>query len=578
MPDFLKVLLSLVLWTPALMGWGAAVYRSSLVFEQGLLGITLVTLVALWWNLLFPVGTALPVVLWGAGVAFFLVRNGHAAFWRAPRNLALAAFAALLTASNIFFSEFGWDVGFYYLPIIEWASQQSVPLGLANLFPWFGHNNSWFTFSAALRLPLLDGAPSLCANALLNLFVTGAAFERAWKEARAGETVRASTLFLWGTVVVGILEGSRIGFTHGAAQINDSVLLFGLYTVYLNLRRCEHPAERPARELVWWFTFFLLTQRVSAAPFLGLTLLTEAWLFFQTKTPWSFPMAIGWRGAILVVPFAIRGWMTSGCLLFPFPASCWFPRAWSVPIEEVRLAQNELMNGARLGPLPMGMNSEPLQPLPTWIGHWFKTILRPELGDYPYWMLGAWAAAALAAVVLKPRSHGWCDAKHRGVFGVWIFSILALGSALLTAPRLNYYRAFAIVFAALPVVYFLRVAAWERFVSWRRVFLTVGSLLLLQQAYSHRFLRTAGSDLAHGKWPREMTDTYSERKNAAGQTFFFPSDRDRCFDIPLPCSPYSLEDVEFQKIGNRYVFVRQWLGRRKEWEQNENRPNGRAFH
>ncbi len=130
------------------------------------------------WHLFMPIDDTIvgAIVLIGA----FGILMNIPLFWRALLPISftksLWLFATLLitlyvanraTYSTADYTAFGFDTGFYHLPVIEWFSQHPIVIGLGNVHTRFGFSNAHFLYGGLFNRGEFLDKPYILMNSLL---------------------------------------------------------------------------------------------------------------------------------------------------------------------------------------------------------------------------------------------------------------------------------------------------------------------------------------------------------------------------------------------------------------------------
>lgn len=341
----LAALLCVALFLSVLVGWGALVERA--LFEAGtgpdsaalrwewpalgLAGVCALTALGLFCNLFMPLDArvTLPVVVVGA---FSLL--WHRERWLAPLRLrgpkALAVPALLLAACTALGLLHGseYDTGLYHLPVVLWAHQSAVPLGLANLYPAYGNNSAWLVFASMLWVPGLELRGPFCVNMVAFVLALGALLTETRTRSRP-----TSTLALLALAALAF-STDRFAVYQGGSPATDAagLLLIPLALALapgVALARGAAQFERRASLLCLCSALAVVT-KLATLPLL--LLLPLAWLARRRRTTASpLPLRAAFAGAALVGLWMARSVATSGCLLFPVVQTCTARLPWSAP-------------------------------------------------------------------------------------------------------------------------------------------------------------------------------------------------------------------------------------------------------
>ena len=520
----LVVLAGLVIWIPALLGWGDAVLPAILggrlreddeagLAVSGFAGLGVLAALGAALNLLTGLGPRLSVVVALVGLALF-ARQRAGALRRLSRG-DVAALGALLVLLALIAS--GpirlYDTGLYHMQAVAWTTAGPIPAGLANLHRRFGFDTLWYPTAGLLELPgFAQGSASLAPS--LALFFFGAASWAAGRRAVAGTAGAAGLLLAFGVVPLAILATAE-GIPSLSTDVPTAVLT--ILSAHFLLRPSPTRAEKSAAVAL---AFFAVTVKLSAAVFLLAVLLAVR------VVPWLLlPAGIAW---------VTRGIALSGYLLYPAVATRLSFLPWATPPS---IARDEAM----------------------WVRSWARIPLAsPEMTLSGWGWLGIWARATVGRLSVLPLVllllaglAGLLLARRRPADPVETRSALATLAAALAStlfwiasapdPRFGYGALF--VLAAVPLASALPRLGLGEWPARVRIALAgvlgaglggAGILFLVAGAgFRPAWLVPAGA-------PRAAVEG---RRTQEGETVWVPVGDNRCWGAPLPCTPYLRDDL-----------------------------------
>jgi len=354
--------------------------------DRGLLGLDVATGIALAVHGVAPLGPGVAGALQLAGAAGLV-----ACLWREglrghARELAVLAVATAVLAAIAIHPPLHPDTGLYHLQSILWLSDRAWSTGLANLHGRLGFNSLLYVLAALHRGP----GPGTGMLLFANVSIAGLVLAGLLRRVARPEAGAAGSAAWWGAAagVVAVLAGRWHFMGLGSPDADVAVALSTVYLLVLLLGRPGVGA--PDWALAGALTAWIVGAKLSAAvPMLGAGLLLAAGL-----------REAGARerraAAILVAGLGVFGglWLArslslSGCLLYPFEASC-LDVAWRVPAEQVRDEALWIRSWARD---PGGHAPEVLADW-RWLSGWLARSLR--WGPFR-WFAVATPIAAVAA-------------------------------------------------------------------------------------------------------------------------------------------------------------------------------------
>ncbi|HQR45145.1 MAG TPA: hypothetical protein PK598_03890, partial [Thermoanaerobaculia bacterium] len=354
----LAVLAGLLVWVPALVGWGDAVLPAVLggrlreddeagLALSGFAGLGVLGALGAALNLLVGLGRGLSAAAAVLGLSLFVARGGGALRRLAGRDAAalvgLLVLLALVASGPIRL----YDTGLYHMQAVAWTTAGPIPAGLANLHRRFGFDTLWYPVAGLLELPGLANR-SACLAPSLALFFFGAGSWAAGRKAVAGTAGAAGLLLAVGVVPLAILATAE-GVPSLSTDVPTAVLT--ILSAHFLLRPSPTSAEKRAAVAL---AFFAVTVKLSAAVFLLAVLLAVR------VVPWALvPAGIAW---------VTRGIALSGYLLYPAVASRLPFLPWSTPTSIAREETLWVRSWARI---PMSRPEETLAGW-RWLGVWAK--------------------------------------------------------------------------------------------------------------------------------------------------------------------------------------------------------------
>ncbi len=520
----LPTLLALGAWIPALIGMGTLVPidlpDDVRLGTRGILGLGVLSIAAQWVGLVAPIGPGVSLALFAGGLAAFAFR---ARPLLADLRRAMVPLAGLLALAALQEPSGPYDAGLYYLQAIEWIRRGPPVFGLANLHGRFGFNSSWWIDAAALELPGMRGGSANFAAPLVAVLaaVTAlGALRSIWRGDRS--------LGLVILAMLGLPAALALDATGGTAP--DGVL--GAL-VFAGLGLAALAIDAPRRDGLLVGALLLgslaVTAKLSAAPVwlgaiaaavecrrLGLRPRREAWT------------AIAWSAALLV-PWAARGFATSGCWIYPVSATCHPRVAWAVPIADVQEMAGWIHTWSRWPGQQQAANAAEW----SWVGPWLSLALRDRMAMS---LTVAFAAglALLAWTRTPPRRSGGIIAGT---------ALLAISFWWMTAPSVRLGLPYLLLAAVVPFALAVRDAPGTVSVHPGRARWTAVAIVSLTVAFGYPAIRIHPAYTPSGLppvtwgWPPSRAPDFRWEVSAHGARVRIPVGTDQCWDLPPPCAP-----------------------------------------
>ncbi len=557
----LAALLCVALFSSVLVGWGALVERAlfgtgagsgaaALRWEWpalGLAGVCALTAVGLFCNLFVPLDArvTLPALAVGALSLFW-----HRERWlealrvRGPEVLAVPALllAACTALGLLHGSEY--DTGLYHLPVVLWAHESAVPLGLANLYPAYANNSAWLVFASMLWVPGLELRGPFCVNMVAFVLVLGALLTEARTRSRP-----TATLALLALAALAF-SADRFAVYQGGSPATDAI---GLLSIPLALALAPGVAlargaaqfERRASLLCLCSALAVVT-KLATLP--ALLLFPLAWLARRrSATASPLPLRAVGVGALLVGLWMVRSLATSGCLLFPVAQTCTTRLPWGAPESLTREHAQVLLQWTRGHSTAAGAFG--------WVRDWLELISADRL-VVSMTALALLSSAALLVGLVR-RGVRPLLAATAPYAAPLLVSLTGLSLWLVGAPdpRLSYgfivgapLCVLAMALASLRLHRVRRAAArWVRF----------GSLASLGvQGVIAALMLAASPGL---QWP-EIPDAITGPARAADGTpitlALEPAGPGaQCWSAPQPCTPVLRPGLRVTRLWGRPAFL-----------------------
>jgi hypothetical protein len=514
-----------------LVGWGRGLHWSICRFLNssdhpagpgvlGLLGVLPLGSVASLIHVAVPVSGMWPVCLAIVGATFFPWRRIR------EREFLVLGLLGLVGAVAVLFTlrpAMIYDAGLYHLQLVRWTQAEALPLGLGNLHSRFAFNSLIHPLAAALSYGGYQAFGPFILNALLFVLVLAAFFEAAsdeWfapgvavgllifsdqlfrAEAHSPSTDLPSVLFILAATV----------FSIGGGRIKDRVILSWV--------------------LAWTAALMKLSCLVFAVALIGIGCF-RCWRDGEQRRLRAWIPLL-----IISIPWLVRGYLASGCLLFPNASSCLELHAWSMSVGDAAGLTTIIREWAQWrGPTPEGLSGSSL-----WISSWLSAM-----AFHPAVLLLLFSG--LMAIVLGARGRRKrSEVPHRH----WRDALVAHGLSLVAwfflAPDIR----FAYGTALSMVMIFTVICIDSTRISWSagRVMAALGGLLVLRTAMA----AISGSAVLPNTHVPQARGKFVV--NRLGTRVTVPEWEDQCWDLPLPCAPHLSENLQaYRTVGERLVFT-----------------------
>jgi hypothetical protein len=505
----------LLLWAPALVGWGLLLARNARYLGLsstpppsigllGLLGILGVGVAGGTFNLFVGLRDWFPLCTLGIGWVAVISLHPE---WRerfSYRTILASVITGTLVSFSTLFADFVYDAGLYHLPSIRWSLDSALPFGLANLNSYTGYNSMWFLFSAALALPGFEQQGMAMAETLAFFFFIFFLLEPLFNYQRARNDKLALSLL---TLAVFCLAGLEAGVGSNSTDLPLAVYLMGCTLLFLEKEYF----------LAALFGAFSFAVKLSGGPVALLFIATCVYFMPSRKRLLSGALISG-----ILSLCVIRGVILSGCAMYPETRSCLSGLSWTVKPALVAERNHDVRNSA--GSCLVRPNEQ--------IANCFLNELAPAL--FKHRVVQALLFSVLFALAGFLLQHG--TASKQGIFVqgyrlAIVYHTLGLGFWVLTAPDPRFGVAHLVALSVLPLAAMfnsLRPTRAAAFSGWMIV-------LALAGLWSKRlFVLSEATPLKH-PWPEIAQVTVIETKLATGQTAYLPAEGYSCGLSNPPC-------------------------------------------
>jgi hypothetical protein len=573
----LLILVGLLLWIPAVKGWGTLWTVLARRLEPGpaqpadaatgdppagdlispLFGLALLTAISTVINFFAPVTPLITTAALLIGWVLLVVRlrrphridawpwlAGLGAFW-----LVIIALFASGSAANLF------DTGFYHLQAIRWTEISRVPLGAGNLFSRLAFNDSWFQLAALLNLPVGSGpAPAgaslFLISGVLTWFLLMAASQAALALFKSGEWSRHA-LFLAAALIVPWTAVNPIYLS--SASPDWAVVVLALAAVYVAIQALDgRLTPTVALAALLFLASYGVTVKLSAATLILLAapvLVFARWQDERQPVRWrALALCAAGFGVAFVAPWLMRTVLLSGCAIYPVAATCLYSLPWHMPQPVVREEMRWVMAWARWADHP------PDQVLANW--DWLRPWLQHIRRDGQLRRSAELLIIGLAALWLPLGVAG--QPRARLAF-LWLSLPMAAGMVywFATAPDVRFGAGYFWglgLWALAAGLYRLHQAGsgarLARAALWLGLALVVILFARSALALKPRLLETLRNQPALADWPAIPLAPVDPHLAVDGYAINVPETGAQCWLSAPPCTPYLDGNLRVQRDAN----------------------------
>jgi hypothetical protein len=502
-------------------------------------------------NIFSPIGIlgGASILLAGLILAFLFLRTDIGSFiavFKSPLWLGLTMLAATSIAAISLPSPIAYDSGLYHFNTIRWWNEYPIVLGLGNLHLRLAFNQSFFAYVAQLNLyPIFKNGHHIANGFLVFVLLSEQLFSLSKYITSRQERLNLSAssmaaIFMIPVTIYLILNAELSSPKPDTAASILQILIFVHFIRALEDINDENYDSRML--LVFVLSATAITVKLSNLVYV----LTICLILLIVRIKhWQLPLkqAIIRTTRLLLAPafiialWCFRGYLMSGCPLFPSTFGCIQTR-WSIPIQITRDLADLIYSWARI---PRGVPE-------TVLSQWDWLI--------PWFNLKVWGQKPL---VVYPLTVALLGAVAAMVISIYIPSY----------SRLNYY----FLLLPLPVLtglfFWFFTAPSVRFVLSLLFLLPVTVAVILikvlesKQRFRHSLILTLflitninvlmaifqGENPlekfpVHGYMPTKEVRLVSNT-TLSGLEVFSPFKDNQCWDSILPCTPEFREELEF---------------------------------
>jgi hypothetical protein len=540
----------------ACQGWGALLIKTlnrgqpSVVQGTRLFWIGFGVLLGMLqvWHLFLPVDWLATVILLGCGVTIWCA-GGCWKSWRPTSTKAtylfVFFFVGLWLANRGLDFVNNYDSGLYHFAMIRWINEYPIIPGLANLHERLGFNQSYFLFVALLNAHPFFNQGYHVTNSLLVFVLSAQLLGATWKtivDPFNANIVAFLQCLLFPIVVAQGLTGNISSPSPDLAVFVCSVAAFTTLVETVMVPQVGSDKIAPALLSLILLSVATCTLKLSATAFAGATVCV---IFGSAcKLPRQTLRIAAGCTALLVVPYAIRGFIQSGYPAFPGTFS---PKSvdWRLPIADTRDTANWICSWARMP----GHHWREVLGSWNWLPSWYKRILSMPEVFLPVVSAGGGIALLLISIGLHPAKRnmrsGWWRPAIPVIVGIawWFF----------TAPDPRFALGLFWLAAVWPFAGVLSLNQQIGTTSMTRPWALAMVIITLGLIGYQPSLWLGYHGHGFGGIPRPATKIFTTN---SGLNVIVPASEEevRLWDAPLPAAPLPKHDLELRGENMRDGF------------------------
>lgn len=453
---------------------------------------------------------------------------------------------AAWVASRGMYPVANFDSGLYHLPTIRWINTYPIVPGLGNLHGRLAFNQSFFTYAAALNAGWLSKFAHGTANGFLFLVVLFQAAQGLWRCSRVPTTCHGSSALTWGAdllvlPVLMYLGLSSEGLTSPTPDLAATLLQLSMFLIFVRgVGEWKTKGEPPhfAATILPLLAATAITVKLNTIAFSASILAASILYEIHPSYPDSKFFA---RTALRLAPAAVimgvwllRGLILSGCPLYPATAGC-LSLDWAVPGDKVADMSNWVYSWAR----EPGVHWRLVLGDWRWLGPWMARESRDLIG-FVFPLAASLVLVVSAVAVRRHASRKSGSPVGRSDFIILIPVVLGLLFWFFTAPDPRFGRALFWMLSMSGGL--LLLASLEPLFRGRTYRIAVLGLFVAINAPFFAYVALKGGSritrISISGWHPIPAPRLVARLTSSGLIVYVPERGERCWDGPLPCTPY----------------------------------------
>ncbi len=450
-----------------------------------------------------------------------------------------------------------YDSGLYHMPTIKWVNAFAIVPGLGNLHGRLAFNQSFFTYAAALDGGWFAGHTGGAANGFLFLVVLAQVVQGlaarligAKRESMSGPLAWAANLLILPVLLY--LGLSSDGMSSPTPDLAATLLELSMFLLFVRgLGRWRTPGESQ--------DFAATILPIFAATAITVKLSTIAFSASMVAASVLYEIDAARRGngtirriilrllpaAIIMIVWAIRGMILSGCPLYPSTAGC-IAVDWAIPTVKVQEEANWVFSWAR----EPGVHWRIVLGNSNWMRAWIVRESRDVIG-FAFPLIAAVVLIATSVWIRRPSKRGASFGGFRDLVLV-IPILLGIGFWFAMAPDPRFGRAFFWMLSIAGALSML--VSLERILDARRLHLATILLVAGANAPFVAYALFKGGPrmamISLSGWQPVPTPVLTANPTISGLTLYVPVREQRCWNSPIPCTPYFNPDLALRVPGN----------------------------
>ena len=504
---------------------------------KSILGVIVVSFIALLLNFFFPLDRVLNSLIFVIGILILFIKKK---FYFKKNEIYYIIVVSFITASLIAYSNVNRpDAGLYHLPYTSFLNENKIIIGLSNIHFRFGHisimqylsaiNNNIIFKDLGILIPL----SSICSFFFVYFFNNVLMLIKKFE-------IDISKLFSLFVIVFITFKINRY-----SAFGNDAVshLTFFFLISYLLEKRNK---DLFFISLISVFAFLNKTTLI-------LSLLFPIILFFKNYRFENFKIFYSLPSLFLILWF-IKNVFISGCILYPIESFCINALSWT-DINEIRQESLSAEAWSKSWPNKVDPNISMLEfnKKFNWIGSW--------LGNHGIYLIKIFFIYFLILICISIFISGKNSNKNNIkiekdiIFKItYLISFIGIIIFFWKFPLFRYGYSYIVVFGSLSILILLKSLDSNKLGKASKIVFYI-CLIGLCSKQIIRYSENLNSDYI---WPRIYSFTNNNKINSQkinfSNKFSIYLAKDLCMYSNSPCTNYDLKDFSVEKLFSYHLI------------------------
>ncbi len=433
-----------------------------------------------------------------------------------------------------------YDSGLYHLQTQKWYKEFPIAIGLGNLHGRLVFNNLYHVIASALWLPFFELSLSYSINSVFTV------------------------LFLW-ELILWIQSTKKLAVCRLFASLIFLFFIFDAHTravIYSSLSSTGN--DLPAMYLTLLIFLYALdhwgqkqSNHASTISALGLLsfpikLSSIGNLLFVVLCLSTKPRNIRLLSFVffVFVVWVVRGLLSSGCFAYPVANSCLEFIPWSVSFESAKYEALWI----RAWAMKPFTHPDIVFADYSWVKPWFSELKNIGLTHRVYWFF----IVGLGLLMFSRMKKGFSISKPSSE-AIICYGIAFLGVLFwfFQAPDLRFGLGSILVLALLPMAYALQklFPALVLHPRWTKLPWALTGYFLIHSLYILKEIPLKPGEFS-SPWPNVAHSANPQQtKNWENILIHSPEKGDdRCWLLPIPCTPYVDPQITIKKISNHWPY------------------------